>query len=252
MSMPSSVARTPNCSESRARVGDLGRVQQGLGRDAADVQAGAAELALLDQADREPELGRPQRAGVAAAARAQNETSKLSVRPSSPVLRSSLSGPSLRPADQSSLHQSTWRPPVPRAKRRCVPSAKPQTARAHWSMGWMDRVRGAAPHRLRRPGRTGGSTTVRASGAADEAHLREFATTRRGVEGFVEPRTAVSDVTLLLVAHDGEWTRRRVPSVRVGAPVLPTTTASRPTTPRWSASRSGCASTTGAARSRRC
>ena len=30
----------------------------------------------------------------------------------------------------------------------------------------------------------------------------------------MEPRTAVSDVTLLLVAHDGEWTRRRVPSVR--------------------------------------
>ena len=45
-------------------------------------------------------------------------------------------------------------------------------------------------------------------------HLSEFVTTRRGVEGFVEPRTAVSDVTLLLVAHDGEWTRRRVPSVK--------------------------------------
>jgi len=59
-----------------------------------------------------------------------------------------------------------------------------------------------------------GSTTVRASDAADEQHLREFVTTRRGVEGFVEPRTAVSDVTLLLVAHDGEWTRRRVPSVK--------------------------------------
>lgn len=29
----------------------------------------------------------------------------------------------------------------------------------------------------------------------------------------MEPRTAVSDVTLLLVAADGEWTRRRVPSV---------------------------------------
>ena len=42
----------------------------------------------------------------------------------------------------------------------------------------------------------------------------EFVPTRRGVEGFVEPRTAVSDVTLLLVAHDGEWTRRRVPSVK--------------------------------------
>ena len=58
-----------------------------------------------------------------------------------------------------------------------------------------------------------GSTTVRASDATDVRHLEEFVTVRRGVEGFVEPRTAVSDVTLLLVAHDGEWTRRRVPSV---------------------------------------
>lgn len=49
---------------------------------------------------------------------------------------------------------------------------------------------------------------------AGAAHLAEFVATRRGVEGFVEPRTTVSDVTLLLVAHDGEWTRRRVPSVR--------------------------------------
>lgn len=47
----------------------------------------------------------------------------------------------------------------------------------------------------------------------EEDYLREFVTSRRGVEGFVEPRTAVSDVTLVLVAHDGEWTRRRVPSV---------------------------------------
>jgi hypothetical protein len=66
---------------------------------------------------------------------------------------------------------------------------------------------------MRRPGRSGAATTVRASDAADAKHLYEFATTRRGVEGFVEPRTAVSDVTLILVAHDGEWTRRRVPSV---------------------------------------
>ena len=59
-----------------------------------------------------------------------------------------------------------------------------------------------------------GSTRVRASDRADEEHLRNFVQTRRGVEGFVEPRTAVSDVTLLLVAHDGEWTRRRVPSAQ--------------------------------------
>ncbi|GAA1112518.1 hypothetical protein GCM10009668_37740 [Nocardioides dubius] len=81
-------------------------------------------------------------------------------------------------------------------------------------MGLFDRFRRTG---MRRPdgnaARTG-STTVRASDAADEQHLRNFVTTRRGVEGFVEPRTAVSDVTLLLVAHDGEWTRRRVPSVQ--------------------------------------
>lgn len=66
---------------------------------------------------------------------------------------------------------------------------------------------------MTRPGRHGPSTSVRASDSADELHLAEFARSRRGVEGFVEPRTAVSDVTIILVAHDGEWTRRRVPSV---------------------------------------
>ena len=57
-----------------------------------------------------------------------------------------------------------------------------------------------------------GSTRVRASSSEDEAHLADFIDTREGVEGFVEPRTAVNDVTLLLVAWDGEFTRRRVPS----------------------------------------
>ncbi len=42
-------------------------------------------------------------------------------------------------------------------------------------------------------------------------HLTEFAGLR-GVEAYVEPETAVTQVTLLLVAFDGEWTRRRVPS----------------------------------------
>ena len=63
----------------------------------------------------------------------------------------------------------------------------------------------------RPPGK--GPTTVRSSDSADARHLAEFARSRRGVEGFVEPRTAVTDVTIMLVAHDGEWTRRRVPSV---------------------------------------
>jgi hypothetical protein len=76
----------------------------------------------------------------------------------------------------------------------------------------LDRLRGRRRPGARRPA-NGGFTTVRTSDDADQAHLLEFVSSRRGVEGFVEPRTAVSDVTLLLVAHDGEWTRRRVPSV---------------------------------------
>ena len=55
---------------------------------------------------------------------------------------------------------------------------------------------------------------MRPADLAGERHLAEFARSRRGVEGFVEPRTAVTDVTLMLVAHDGEWTRRRVRSVQ--------------------------------------
>lgn len=65
---------------------------------------------------------------------------------------------------------------------------------------------------MTRGGPTG--STVRSSDSADVRHLREFVSNRRGVEGFVEPRTTVSEVTLLLVAHDGEWTRRRVTSVQ--------------------------------------
>ena len=58
--------------------------------------------------------------------------------------------------------------------------------------------------RRQRPG------TLRTATSADERHLQEFARTRRGVEAFIEPRTAVTETTMLLVASDGEWTRRRV------------------------------------------
>lgn len=82
-------------------------------------------------------------------------------------------------------------------------------------MGMLDRFRGRSSGRRRGTRNSNdGFTTVRVSDGKDQAHLAEFARTRRGVEGFVEPRTAVSDVTILLVAHDGEWTRRRVPSVQ--------------------------------------
>jgi hypothetical protein len=83
-------------------------------------------------------------------------------------------------------------------------------------MSWMDRFRRGTT-KMSRPARDGyrtGSTRVRAADGMDLDHLQTWLVDRRGVEGFVEPRTAVSDVTLLLVAHDGEWTRRRVPSVK--------------------------------------
>lgn len=68
----------------------------------------------------------------------------------------------------------------------------------------------------RRGGKSAGNSSVAPTGAASRAiieHLEGFLASRRGVEGFVEPRTTVTPVTLLLVAHDGEWTRRAVPSV---------------------------------------
>jgi hypothetical protein len=64
------------------------------------------------------------------------------------------------------------------------------------SMGLWARLRGRG--RIRRPD------------PADEAHLRAWAAAHEGVEAFVEPRTTVTDTTVVLVAKDGEWTRRRV------------------------------------------
>jgi hypothetical protein len=61
--------------------------------------------------------------------------------------------------------------------------------------------------RLRGGGRRG---ALRRSTADDEAYLRAWAAAHEGVEAFVEPRTAVTDTTIVLVANDGEWTRRRV------------------------------------------
>lgn len=58
------------------------------------------------------------------------------------------------------------------------------------------------PHR-----RTGAPDVV---DAADLQHLASFVQTRRGIEAYLEPRTTVTAMTVVLVAGDGEWTRRRV------------------------------------------
>ena len=75
-------------------------------------------------------------------------------------------------------------------------------------MGLFDRLRGRRRAAPSGGGRKG--TLDRASGKADLAHLEQFVATRRGVEGYVEPRTAVTETTIVLVAADGEWTRRRI------------------------------------------
>jgi len=59
------------------------------------------------------------------------------------------------------------------------------------------------------------SSSDRGGYQAGLEHLEQFVRSRYGVEGFVEPRTTVTDTTLILIAHDGEWTRRRVPDARV-------------------------------------
>jgi hypothetical protein len=61
--------------------------------------------------------------------------------------------------------------------------------------------------RRKRPG------VLRTAESEDARYLKEWVKSRSGIEGYVEPRTAVTETTLLLVAIDGEWTRRRVPSV---------------------------------------
>ncbi|ANW65490.1 oxidoreductase [Mycobacterium sp. djl-10] len=59
--------------------------------------------------------------------------------------------------------------------------------------------------RLRRSGSARGTDP-----AADLRYMREWVATHTGVEAFVEPKTTVTELTVVLVANDGEWTRRRV------------------------------------------
>jgi hypothetical protein len=73
-------------------------------------------------------------------------------------------------------------------------------------MGWIRRAAG----RVRK--RTNYASESRTVDDAVTQHLTQFTRSHRGVEAFVEPKTSVTQTTLLLVAFDGEWTRRVVPS----------------------------------------
>lgn len=65
-----------------------------------------------------------------------------------------------------------------------------------------------------RKSRTDGGAVVsdRNSSRADLDALRQFVESRKGVEAYIEPKTSVTQTTLLLVASDGESIRRRVSS----------------------------------------
>jgi hypothetical protein len=65
---------------------------------------------------------------------------------------------------------------------------------------------------FRRRRQSGGPSGDRPANRADFEHLEQFVRSRRGVEAFIEPKTMVTETTVLLIAYDGEWTRRRVDS----------------------------------------
>jgi hypothetical protein len=77
-----------------------------------------------------------------------------------------------------------------------------------------------------------------------QQHLADFTRARTGVEGYLEPATTVTPPTLLLVAGDGEWTRRAVPDARsaerfardIGVPVFDVNLSGYPSRMReWNA-----------------
>lgn len=74
-------------------------------------------------------------------------------------------------------------------------------------MGFADRVR--AWFRGEGKSASPSPSTDKATRAAGK-ELEEFVRTRSGVEGYLEPKTTIYAVTLLLVAGDGEYLRRPI------------------------------------------
>jgi hypothetical protein len=93
-------------------------------------------------------------------------------------------------------------------------------------MGWLSRrPRGSesAPTKLDRE-----------ATAEDLAGLEEFIASRRGIELYLEPETTATDTTVVAIAHDGEWIRRRT-----GTPRAAHRIAQRHQVPLYEAARVG-------------
>jgi hypothetical protein len=79
----------------------------------------------------------------------------------------------------------------------------PECERRSASLGLLDRFRSGAA-------RAGSALRWGSAGDEDARYLAEWVRTHIGVEGYIEPKTTVSDVTVVLIAAEGEWTRRIV------------------------------------------
>ncbi len=80
-------------------------------------------------------------------------------------------------------------------------------------MGWFSRRHSRKGNG--RPGRSDGPQ-MDIDRKAVEQHLRSFVDSRLDVEAYVEPATSVTPTTIVLIAWDGEWTRRAVNSPKEG------------------------------------
>ncbi|TDC25798.1 hypothetical protein E1211_30655 [Micromonospora sp. 15K316] len=93
-------------------------------------------------------------------------------------------------------------------------------------MGWFNRRSRAAD---------GSPTKLDREATPDDlAALEAFVTSRRGVEFYLEPETTATDTTVVAIAYDGEWIRRRTGSPRAAA-----TIARRHAVPLYEAGRTG-------------
>jgi hypothetical protein len=91
---------------------------------------------------------------------------------------------------------------------RALPSLREHARRVPSAMSLFGRLRNKKSGDTRRT--DGPSMGVDRKAVRD--HLHSFSTTRRGVEAYVEPATNVTAESIVLVATDGEWTRRAVGS----------------------------------------
>lgn len=57
---------------------------------------------------------------------------------------------------------------------------------------------------------TRGRARADTAASSDARHLADWAHSHHGVEAYIEPETTVTELTVVLVAADGEWTRRKV------------------------------------------